>query len=127
MDTLVLLESGKLVDCGSYEEIRVRRPGVIDQEATRFDTESRAEEIEADSPLEHETSQAARLVDGDEVDPEEVNLQRRYGSWAVYAYYSRSAGFWTILLWAFFTLIGAVAASLTSTFPPRFNHYCSEC
>lgn len=56
-------------------------------------------------PPEEKQGNAAKVVN-------EVPRQR--ASWATYGYYGRSAGFWSMLLWTIFTLVGAILTNTTS-------------
>ena len=113
MDTIVVLESGKVADFGSYEEVRLRSAGLIEQAAAVLNL-SDSVSGDIDEADDEPTSKASNVsdVEADEMAIQKANLSRQNGSWSVYNYYAKSAGASTILFWAFFTLVGAVTANI---------------
>ena len=113
MDTIVLLDSGKVADFGSYEEVRLRSAGPVKPAAATFNL-SGSVSGSIDEVDDEPTSKAPKVsgIEDDEMATQEANLSRQNGSWLVYNYYAKSAGASIILFSAFFPLVGAVAANI---------------
>jgi ATP-binding cassette, subfamily C (CFTR/MRP), member 1 len=113
MDTIVILNSGKVADSGPYEDVRLRSASLIDQSAATLTVSDSVSDgsNEADDKTTSKASKVA-VVEDDEIAAQKANLSRQNGSWSVYKYYSKSAGASTMMLWAFFTLIGAITANI---------------
>jgi ATP-binding cassette, subfamily C (CFTR/MRP), member 1 len=113
MDTIVVLDSGKVADFGPYEDVRLRSASLIEQSAATLTVSDSVSDgrDEADDKTTSKASKVA-VVEDDEIAAQKANLSRQNGSWSVYKYYSKSAGASTMILWAFFTLIGAVTTNI---------------
>jgi len=122
MDTIVVLDSGKVADCGPYEDVRLRSASLIEQSAATL-TVSDSVSDGSEGADDKTTSKASKVavVEDDEIVAQRANLSRQNGSWSVYKYYSKSAGASTVILWAFFTLIGAVTANIIRKL--KYNTY----
>lgn len=107
MDTIVVLDSGRVADFGPYEDVRLRSASLIEQSAATL-TVSNSVSGGSDEADDKTTSKTAKVADieDDEMDAQKANLARQDGSWSVYKYYSKSAGASTMMLWALFTLSG---------------------
>lgn len=112
-DTIVVLDSGRVADFGPYEDVRLRSASLIEQSAATL-TVSNSVSGGSDEADDKTTSKTAKVADieDDEMDAQKANLARQDGSWSVYKYYSKSAGASTMMLWALFTLSGAVTANV---------------
>ncbi|KAJ4414158.1 hypothetical protein N0V85_003255 [Neurospora sp. IMI 360204] len=113
MDQIIVLEGGKIADIGSYSEIQSRGDlklmvmadeDAIESEEQQSPTdEAPRDKTYATTPKPSDTTQQQQ--------PTKPNLERRQGSWSVYAYYARSAGALSLSLWAFFTVLGAITSN----------------
>ncbi|KAK4443530.1 P-loop containing nucleoside triphosphate hydrolase protein [Podospora aff. communis PSN243] len=128
MDKVILLDGGKLLDSGSYDEIRQRRPLVNAPEHFSRSVPGRVEDSPDDIqdgilvppvvPLKggcvaKEERDAAVLTAQEAANPDDTNSRnsRQTGNWAVYAYYARKAGKVSVILWFIATFVGAVAGA----------------
>lgn len=120
MDEIIVLKNGKVVDSGSYNEIRSRGVELAESEELTVEPDQECLQYSADGQggiNKPSASQIAAPTENCEtVDSAGVDLRRRQGSWSVYAYYCRSAGALCVISWAAFTLIGAVASNFMSKF-----------
>jgi len=120
MDTIVVLDDGKIADTGSYHEVLVQSADLVQQaEATL--------EIGSETVKESTRVQSEEDDSGDQAPPppppaeepmtaQQDNLARQQGSWSVYRYYYQSAGAISVFFWAFFTLLGAVSINIMREF-----------
>lgn len=111
MDSIIVMDSGRVVDTGSYEEIFDRSARLVEQ--------AEAEVQAAEKPQEEKggdgDDSTPRLAErGAETAPltQQEDTTRRSGSWSVYKYYIKSAGITTVLFWILFTFVGAVFTSV---------------
>lgn len=113
MDAIVVLDSGKVADFGPYEDVRLRSASLIEQSAATL-TVSDSVSDGSDDADDRTTSKTPKVADVEdaEMDAQKANLARQDGSWSVYKYYSKSAGASTMIMWALFTLCGAVTANV---------------
>ena len=117
MDTVFVIDNGRLVDHGPYEEIQRRMGSILEKESTiESETESADEENNIKKSPDTETSILALPARQETKLPEVADLKRRQGSWPIYRYYFQSAGSLTMFLWAFFTVVGNAMAAFTSKF-----------
>ncbi|KAJ3497293.1 hypothetical protein NLG97_g2019 [Lecanicillium saksenae] len=115
MDSVVVMENGRVTDADSFEQVKLRSPELL--KATT--TDEAPEHTEEDEP--NATARAASIDEDPETALEQDSLRRRTGSWSVYSYYGRSAGATSLTLWIIFTFIGAVAGSYTSIWIQRWT------
>ena len=107
MDSVVVLDNGRIADVDSYEHVKLRSATLINTATVDQDSEH----IEEDEPKSDEAT--SPVNEDQEIALEKDSLRRRTGSWSVYSYYCRSAGVWSLILWVIFTFIGAFTASYT--------------
>lgn len=118
MDSIVVLDKGKLAKVGPYEQVRPRSANIIAQAEMIDDAASESVDETADvgGPPGPGTSE---LPANDTSSALDKNLKQRHnGSWSVYAYYARSAGVVPLIVWIVFTFVGAIGACYTSN-PPQ--------
>lgn len=113
MDTIVVLDSGKVADFGPFEDVRLRSASLIEQSAATL-TVSDSGSDGIDEADDKTTSKASKVagVEDDEMDAQKANLARQDGSWSVYKYYSKSGGASVMIWWALFTLLSAVTTNI---------------
>ena len=116
MDTVVVLQGGRLADHGPYENIRTRVAVIIGQEEAEI--KPGTEFLDGENNIEKQPgpSNPTSPVSGtdERMSLEVADPQRRQSNWTVYHYYFRSVGTLIMTLWVSFTVLGAVTASLTS-------------
>ncbi|CCC10044.1 hypothetical protein SMACR_02623 [Sordaria macrospora] len=117
MDEIVVLKSGKIADTGPYSEIQSRGDLKLmvmtdDDAIVSGEQQGQSAEDEA-APRDIKTSSTTPkpLDTTQQQPPKPPNLERRQGSWSVYAYYARSAGALSLSLWGFFTVLGAITSN----------------
>ncbi|PWY94269.1 ATP-binding cassette transporter [Aspergillus sclerotioniger CBS 115572] len=87
-DEIILLNDGKKVDQGTYQEFLIRHPEYVGAK-TEGNSPSDADNLTAqDTQKPYET-----IAEADESDDLKRDLTRRDGSWSIYKYYFRNAGF----------------------------------
>ncbi|KAM7219313.1 P-loop containing nucleoside triphosphate hydrolase protein [Rhypophila decipiens] len=112
MDQIVVLQDGRLADHGSFQEIRQRSATILEQAEASVGTSETPSEIEH-APEESALFKAqSNTSETEELIIQEGGSGRQSGNWSVYTYYSKSAGTLSMLLWAFGTILGAVASSM---------------
>ncbi|KAM4064462.1 ABC transporter transmembrane domain-containing protein [Hirsutella rhossiliensis] len=113
MDSIIVLNEGRVVDSGSFEEVRSRNASLIQRIEISTDLSSIETDSDMETPARSEEEQERSVPPA--LSPEngsaDLNLNRRSGSWSVYGYYCRSAGNVPLIFWASFTIIGAVATN----------------
>lgn len=114
MDSIAILDGGRLADYGSYEEVRSRSAALIEQAEVTEDLLPRNTDDITNAAEQANLEHTPLVDDADGTPPEAVTLERRSGSWSVYTYYARSAGVVSVLFWSLSTVIGAVATNYTS-------------
>lgn len=111
---MLLFDKGRLIVHGPFDNIRERLSFAIEAENGMHGSEA----VGSGSPsLETSVASGPKFTPTDprkDEGAQKVNLRRRYGSWKVYAYYCRSAGFGITALFILFTLIEAVTGAYTS-------------
>lgn len=116
MDTVTVLQGGRLADHGPYENIRTRVAVIIGQEEAEI--KPGIEFLHGENNIEKHLgpSNPTGPVSGtdERMSLEVADPQRRQSNWTVYQYYFRSVGTLIMSLWVSFTVLGAVTASLTS-------------
>lgn len=110
MDTIVVLDSGRLADSGSYQEIQIRSASLIEQAEASLEVDDMSPEANnaIEEQLEPHSKIASAVSNPEDLTSQEADQGRQAGSWSVYAYYSRSAGTFSIFLWSLGTVLGAV-------------------
>ncbi|KAL7941244.1 P-loop containing nucleoside triphosphate hydrolase protein [Trichoderma barbatum] len=129
MDSIVVLEEGTVLDTGSYEHIKERRPNMFkwDGHKTDFDSDL-ANEGSSASPVgepKGSTCTASR-GQGQMSSSNEGGFLRQEGNWSVYAYYGKKAGNLSLFLWALSTLIGAISNSYSTLWVDRWTLASAE-
>ncbi|RAK99511.1 ABC transporter [Aspergillus ibericus CBS 121593] len=108
-DEIILLSDGKMVDQGTYQEFLIRHP-----EYVQVKTEESPRDASGDAGTEEDTQKPSEAtLDADESDDLKRDLVRRDGSWSVYKYYFRNAGFTPVII--------LVAANLAYGFAGQFS------
>lgn len=113
MDSVVVLDKGRVFDSGSLEGVRSRNASLfrrIEVSTEPSSTES-INGIEAAAQNEDENERRVSPKLFPEAIPADKTLNRRSGSWFVYGYYCKSAGNLPLIFWGFFTIIGAIATN----------------
>lgn len=112
MDEIVVLEEGKVADTGLYSELQSRSDLKLMVTTDDEAIESGEEQFATDEPPRNKIlATTTNTPDTTQQPPKPPNLERRQGSWSVYAYYARSAGALSLFLWAFFTVLGSITSN----------------
>lgn len=115
MDTIIVLDSGKIVQAGTPNEVYPTAASLTEAEEPLLESKRSATVSETDqrrtSANEMATidSTTVLTLPNSEVEPdEEPDFERQRGSWSVYTYYGRNAGALSALC---YILSSAVAAA----------------
>lgn len=111
-DEIIVLESGRIIDTGSYESI-IREPdisaraltnanGIVKEDA--FTEQESKEKKEAPNTSLSGSPSTSGIADH----------TKRNGTWSVYEFYYESAGFTPFTVFIFFTLAEAFCSNFTS-------------
>jgi len=122
MDAIVVLDSGRLVDSGSFEDIRLRSASLIEQAEASIEIDDMSPETNNAVEEQFHSKTLSAGSNTEDLTSQEMDQGRQSGSWSVYAYYSRSAGTVSIFLWVFGTILGAVFTNIARKL---FLHSCS--
>ena|SRR5450756_869753 len=114
MDAIVVLDDGRLVNYGSYEEVEMESANLIEQAEHDMESSAQLERQQDDSELGSEGETSGTVNESGATSSNVLNLQRSNGSWAVYSYYARAAGKLSLLLLAFFTLVSSITTNYMS-------------
>ncbi|POR31354.1 Uncharacterized protein TPAR_08439 [Tolypocladium paradoxum] len=114
MDSIAILDGGRLADYGSYDEVLSRSAALIEQAEVAEDLSPRSSNDIANTNEQPITESAPHAEDAGGMPLDVPTSARRSGSWSVYTYYARSAGAASVFFWALFTVIGAVATNYTA-------------
>ena len=115
MDEIIVMDNGAVVNSGSYNEIRLAMAELAGSEDVNTD-ESINWDLAAQDHIQNLSTASAPTFTQQisAANPQELDPQRRQGSWSVYAYYCRSAGTIHTAFWVVFTLAGAVSSNYMS-------------
>lgn len=105
---IIVLGDGKIVDRGSYQAILSRKPEIATTSLTALEDDITSSADEFD--ILRQGSVKSKISDGnvaDEVVSNDIDNLRRDGTWSVYVYYFRSAGYMSIMLFALFAGVEA--------------------
>ncbi|KAM7205481.1 P-loop containing nucleoside triphosphate hydrolase protein [Naviculisporaceae sp. PSN 640] len=113
MDSIVVLENGRLADQGSFEEIRMRSGSLIEHAEASVQAGDEPSEIE--NPTEDSVLSKAQsnISETENLILQEGGSGRQSGNWSVYTYYCKSAGAPSMFMWALGTIMSAVFGSMT--------------
>ncbi|KAH8668572.1 ABC transporter [Xylariales sp. PMI_506] len=111
VDSIILLEGGRLVKYGSYAELEME--AVNPFEEAELDIESSAPLKDNHKDFEQQPdSRTSGTVDGSNTNlPDTMTLQRSTGNWTVYSYYARAAGKLSLVLLGLFTLLSSITSN----------------
>ncbi|KAJ5976667.1 hypothetical protein N7501_000009 [Penicillium viridicatum] len=111
MDLVVVLEGGRITNCGPYCEEKGQESHVFGLKEACFQPEAQSVNERRDTAG-HSDSETIPdpSCPGIIISPQ-LNLQRQTGNWSVYKYYSRTAGRWALIIWVLFTISEAVFAN----------------
>ncbi|KAK1752303.1 canalicular multispecific organic anion transporter 1 [Echria macrotheca] len=133
VDTVVLLNEGRLLDHGSYQEICERRPELIklqqeeaDQYESRGDSSVKAKNLPKMETVQSTVKNSPEGEQDEEPERAVGDASRQKGNWSVYAYYAKKAGKVSIFLWVLSTVIGAVANAYSSLWVDRWTSASEE-
>jgi ABC-type multidrug transport system ATPase subunit len=113
VDTVILLEGGRIVQSGPFQELSPRN---VELGMSDDPTETKDEEGHSSTGL-TETSRSPESQHNQTNDLARVltnRVDRRDGNWSVYVYYVRSAGVFSIVAWAVCLLLGAACNGVSS-------------
>ncbi|PKK47316.1 hypothetical protein CI102_9091 [Trichoderma harzianum] len=120
MDSVVVLDNGRVAEADSYEHVKLRPRTLL--EAAIVDQDS--EHIDEEEP---NGGGAIPSLDEDQKTAlEQDSLHSRTGSWSVYSYYCRSVGAVSLVLWVIFTFVGAITASYTAIWIQQWTNANEE-
>jgi ATP-binding cassette subfamily C (CFTR/MRP) protein 1 len=114
MDEIIVMDNGVVVNLGSYSDIRLTMAELAGSEDVTDESSNR--ELAGQDRIQNQSTASAPTFthQTSAANPQELDLQRRQGSWSVYAYYCRSAGTIHTVFWVVFTLAGAVSSNYMS-------------
>ncbi|KAI1406922.1 P-loop containing nucleoside triphosphate hydrolase protein [Hypoxylon sp. FL1857] len=125
MDKIIALDDGELVDLGSYEEMKTRRPELLKREEKEsYESHHSSGDEPTTLSLEAPQSTAKKAVavrTAVSSDSSQADARRQQGAWSVYLYYGKKVGKLSLFLWASFTLIGAVSAAYSTMWVDRWT------
>lgn len=116
MDTIIALDANQVITHGSYEEMRANASHLLHQDDETTESHiSRATDKTTTAP--------SRTVESDRpvvnsVLPPEQDQRRQKRNWGAYAYYTKSARRWHLILWGLLTVVGAISSTYGSMFSP---------
>ncbi|KAK3329761.1 P-loop containing nucleoside triphosphate hydrolase protein [Apodospora peruviana] len=113
MDMIAILDGGRLADYGSFEEIQSRSAALVELAESSFKVDDISPDVQNELEDKSKSTELDHSWTLEEEPSHQVDQARQSGSWSVYAYYSRSAGAFSMFLWASGTLLGAVATNIT--------------
>lgn len=108
-DAIIVLDKGRVVDQGSYEELKVRMPEIIAN--IHMSEDDKMVSTEEDTLVNPNSAGVAAETANSEV----VDLFRQQGSWSVYDYYFRSAGYIPLIFSISCVVIECFGANFSST------------
>lgn len=112
---IIALDANQVISHGSYEDVRAKAPHLLHQDDEEIQPHiSKAADTTANAPT--RAVESARPVVDPNL-PSEQKQRRQRRNWGAYAYYTKSARRWHLILWALLTLVGAVASTYGSTLP----------
>lgn len=109
---------------GTYQKILAETPeiaakSIISSNEQSISSEDKISEVENDS-IEKNTTEVSINDPEEALIIKEQNLLRRNGSWDVYKYYVKSAGYKTTALFIFSILVTGFFSNFASEFDPVF-------
>lgn len=123
-DRIIALNNGVIVNDGTYQKILAETPeiaakSIISSNEQSISSEDKISEVENDS-IEKNTTEVSINDPEEALIIKEQNLLRRNGSWDVYKYYVKSAGYKTTALFIFSILVTGFFSNFASEFDPVF-------
>lgn len=113
---IIVLDEGRIVDNGSYEELRHRMPEImLSSQMTQDIAPVFSEDEDSSQPL---LKGEKAINTAKATTSEALDMLRQQGSWSVYGYYFRSAGYGSLALWAVAVLIECFGSSFISISTP---------
>lgn len=113
---IIVLDEGRIVDNGSYEELRHRMPEImLSSQMTQDIAPVFSEDEDSSQPL---LKGEKAINTAKATTSEALDMLRQQGSWSVYGYYFRSAGYGSLALWAVAVLIECFGSSFISISSP---------
>lgn len=111
MDSVVVLEGGRLTNCGPCREIQGEESYVFGPEEAVLKPETQSVDERRDTGEDSDSETLRGSSSPGTITAQQFSLQRQTGNWSVYKYYSRTAGRWVLIIWALFTISEAVFAN----------------
>ena len=113
-DEIIVLDQGEVIAIGSYDEIIEKKPEIaMKLQPLEKDTLKHRE----DSKLSLRSNERkTELEEVESADSKKHQHYRQQGSWSVYGYYFKSAGFSLLLFFLIFATIEAFCTSFQSSF-----------
>lgn len=119
-DRIIALNKGVIVNDGTYQKILAETPEIsaksmISSNEQSLSSEDKISEVDNDG-VEKNTTEVSINDPEEALIIKEQNLLRRNGSWDVYKYYVKSAGYKTTALFIFSVLITGFFSNFASEF-----------
>jgi ATP-binding cassette subfamily C (CFTR/MRP) protein 1 len=114
VDNIIVLDQGRIVAYGSYDQIVERSPKI----ASRFFSSAQADAVSKSiEEIQEVWIDGAYVTDKQpQTDVQEkVDLLRRTGSWSVYKYYAQKAGYFPLILTIAFTSLECLCNAFGGT------------
>lgn len=108
-DTIIVMDEGRVVNQGSYEELKVRMPEIL--ASIHMSEDDKTALTEGDTLVNPNSAGLAAETANSKV----LNLLRQQGSWSVYGYYFRSAGYILLMFSISCLLVECLGTNFSST------------
>jgi hypothetical protein len=114
MDSIAVLDSGRLASYGSYQEVEIQSAKLLQQAEQEIGSVAQLEGHQNDVRHRPESETSGTVNQSGTSLSNMLNLQRSNGNWTVYSYYSRAAGSLSLLLLVLFTVMSSITANYMS-------------
>ncbi|KAJ5307053.1 hypothetical protein N7508_006068 [Penicillium antarcticum] len=115
-DEIILLDAGKVTDITTYDDIRHSLPQDSDTESNEALSDEQVQNVS--KPRTKSSDANFQLREDEETDRD---MSRRNGSWSVYAYYLKSAGWRMIVILAASVVLFAFSDKFTTIWLQRWS------
>lgn len=121
-EDIIILDTGSVIKQGPYEYVKAHLENLPESLEDERDRKSLAHETSqyVSRHKSHNTERPNSTESGEDLNAE-LDLLRQTGSWSVYTYYFRTAGYSLLTLFSAFTMIECFCSSFSGT---RFQVLC---
>lgn len=114
MDSIIVLDGGRLVNYGSYEEVKMKSDSLLKQAEHDIEPSAQLEGQQNDSRQISEGEKYGTVNESGTIPSNALNVPRSNANRAVYSYYARAAGTLSLILLAIFTLMSSITTNYMS-------------